>query len=624
MNSTYRMLPALLLASAACAQNRPDLRGIYVGGNNINNEAPKSLAAALKVPGVDGLLLNIGWDDIEPVMGQYQWATLDQWMSTAISDGKRITLSVGDGMHTPSWLFQPPPDGAGAKPLSFSISRKGGLSSVCDSETIAAPWDPAFLAQWDAMLASVSAHLKTAGTYDHVVLLRLTGINRDTDELHLPTETAQSTHLACVSDAIATWQQAGYRPSLLLQGWDAITNSFQKSFPDKSFTVAIIARTDTPFPPIAEDGSVMTGTIPDLSGPPLTLASQKFPGRLVIQNNTLYPGIPAQPATIQFSQTLGTMIAFQTNEDVTSGGNGKAANCGTGFVDTVQCTAASYLALLDTGIYPLGSSNSLRAQYIEVFSADVNAFSDDILQAHFLLAPPVVSMVANAEGESPVIAPNTWVEIKGAALSLTGDSRIWQSLDFVNNSMPTQLDAISVTVNGKPAYVYYISPGQVNILTPPDPMSGPVQVKVSNNGTVSAVFTAQAQALSPSFFVFSGGPDVAATHADGSLLAPATLYPSATPAKPGETIVLYANGFGPTSTPVISGSSMQSGTLSPLPVIKIGGVAATVTFAGLNITPGEFQFNVVVPPNTPDGDQPITAAYNGLSTQTGTLIPVQH
>jgi uncharacterized protein (TIGR03437 family) len=48
-----------------------------------------------------------------------------------------------------------------------------------------------------------------------------------------------------------------------------------------------------------------------------------------------------------------------------------------------------------------------------------------------------------------------------------------------------------------------------------------------------------------------------------------------------------------------------------------------VQFAGLNITPGEFQFNVVVPPNVPDGDLPITAAYGGAITQSGTLVTVQ-
>jgi uncharacterized protein (TIGR03437 family) len=95
-----------------------------------------------------------------------------------------------------------------------------------------------------------------------------------------------------------------------------------------------------------------------------------------------------------------------------------------------------------------------------------------------------------------------------------------------------------------------------------------------------------------------------------------------TPAQPGETIVLYANGFGSTSAAVVSGSETQSGTLSPTPLITIGGVAATVTFAGL-VFPGEFQFNVVVPPSLANGDQPTTAMYNGLTTQAGTMITVQ-
>ena len=96
-----------------------------------------------------------------------------------------------------------------------------------------------------------------------------------------------------------------------------------------------------------------------------------------------------------------------------------------------------------------------------------------------------------------------------------------------------------------------------------------------------------------------------------------------TPAKAGETIVLYANGFGPTSTPVVSGAATQFGTLTPLPVIMIGGIQANVRFAGLNVTPGEFQFNVDVPGNVPDGDQPINATYSGLTTQVGAVLTVR-
>jgi uncharacterized protein (TIGR03437 family) len=236
--------------------------------------------------------------------------------------------------------------------------------------------------------------------------------------------------------------------------------------------------------------------------------------------------------------------------------------------------------------------------------------------------PPAIALVANAEGENPVIAPNTWVEVKGSRLSKAGDARTWQTSDFAKNQLPTSLDGVSVTVNGKSAFVYYISPTQVNILTPPDAMQGPVAVVVTNNGATSAPFTAQAQAISPSFFMFNGGPYVAATHVSGALLGPASLYPgSTTPAKPGETVVLYANGFGSTSAPVISGSETQSGNLSPLPVITIGGVAATVSFAGL-VAPGEFQFNVEVPAAAPSGDNAITAAYNGAEASPAGLLAI--
>jgi len=87
--------------------------------------------------------------------------------------------------------------------------------------------------------------------------------------------------------------------------------------------------------------------------------------------------------------------------------------------------------------------------------------------------------------------------------------------------------------------------------------------------------------------------------------------------------VIYANGFGPTSVPVVPGAETQAGTLSPLPSITIGGVTATVTYAGSSGSPGEFQLNVTVPATVAAGDQPIIATYNGLTTQSGTLLTVE-
>ena len=191
--------------------------------------------------------------------------------------------------------------------------------------------------------------------------------------------------------------------------------------------------------------------------------------------------------------------------------------------------------------------------------------------------------------------------------------------------MPEQLDGVSATVNGKSAFVYYISPTQVNILTPPDAILGPVQLIVNNNGVNSAPATVSSQALSPSFFIIGAGPYVLAQHgADSSLIGPTSLYPgSTTPAKPGETVVIYANGFGPVSQAVVSGSITQTGTLSPLPAVTIGGINATVQFAGL-VSPGLFQLNVVVPAGAPAGDEVLSATYNGAATTPGVLITVQH
>ncbi len=243
---------------------------------------------------------------------------------------------------------------------------------------------------------------------------------------------------------------------------------------------------------------------------------------------------------------------------------------------------------------------------------------------------PAITKVANAEGESLTIAPNTWVEIKGTNLAPTGVSSpacapgyCWQLADFLNNQLPTTLQGVSVTLNGEKAFVYYISPSQVNILTPPDLKPGPVTVQLTSTGVASASFTVQAQTYSESFFVFNGGNYVVATHSNYNLIGPTSLFPGlSTPAQPGETIVIYANGFGVSTVPVVSGSETQSGTLPTMPTIQIGSATATVTYAAL-ISPGLYQFNVVVPTSAAHGDNSIQASYNGQPTQAGTLITIQ-
>jgi hypothetical protein len=187
-----------------------DLRGIYVYSSDvssISSNYAQSLTASLAVPGVDGLVLVIAWSAMEPTNHIFHWTNVDRWMHQAVLQGKKVDVAVMAGSSIPGWVFAPQTNGgAGVAPLSFTVSPHSGATTNCIATTNAAPWDTNYLAAWSLMLNHLSSHLKTAGTYSNVTLLRLTGINRTTDELRLPAETARSTDLDCVSNAPAIWQ----------------------------------------------------------------------------------------------------------------------------------------------------------------------------------------------------------------------------------------------------------------------------------------------------------------------------------------------------------------------------------------------------------------------------------
>lgn len=249
---------------------------------------------------------------------------------------------------------------------------------------------------------------------------------------------------------------------------------------------------------------------------------------------------------------------------------------------------------------------------------------------------PSISSVVTADGiPGTGIAQNTWIVIKGTNLvpATTPVAGVdWSSApEFASGQLPTKIGNVSVTVDGKPAYVYFYcsaatstvcTSDQINVLTPLDTASGLVPVVVTNNGVSSLPFSKSLNGISPAFLEFGAGPYVAATHAGGSLLGPTSLYPGlSTPAEVGEQVVVYGVGFGLPGTAIVNGSSAQSGSLPTLPVCQIGGASAALSFAGL-ISPGLYQFNVTVPAAA-IGDNPISCTYKGASTPSGEMIAVQ-
>jgi uncharacterized protein (TIGR03437 family) len=202
----------------------------------------------------------------------------------------------------------------------------------------------------------------------------------------------------------------------------------------------------------------------------------------------------------------------------------------------------------------------------------------------------------------------------------------WSSApSFASGEMPAELGGVGVTVNGKPAYISYVGTTQVNVLTPLDSTIGPVEIELYNGTDTSAPFTAKLQAASPGFLRFNDGIHIAAEHGNYSLLGPPSLSVPGytfTPATPGETIALYADGFGLPVTPLTPGSDVQFGELpTPWPQLTIGGAAATVEWAGV-IGPGLYQINVTVPTTATAGDNQVIATYDGFTSPAGAMIPI--
>jgi uncharacterized protein (TIGR03437 family) len=247
----------------------------------------------------------------------------------------------------------------------------------------------------------------------------------------------------------------------------------------------------------------------------------------------------------------------------------------------------------------------------------------DLLFAASIPSPPVVTAVANGASFQPGVVANSWVTIQGTGLAPKTDD--W-SQSIVNGALPTSLNGVKVTMGGKSAYVYFISPGQLNVLAPDVP-AGPISVTVTTPSGTSANFATTASVYDPAFFLWPGNQAVA-TRTDYSFAAKPGTFAGATTvaAKPGETLILWATGFGPTTPAAPGGFAVPSDrtyATATLPSINIGNIPATVDGAAL--APGSaglYQIAVQVPGSLTDGDWPVQASIGGVLSPAGTILTV--
>jgi uncharacterized protein (TIGR03437 family) len=209
----------------------------------------------------------------------------------------------------------------------------------------------------------------------------------------------------------------------------------------------------------------------------------------------------------------------------------------------------------------------------------------------------------------------------------TNLAKVTRTLDFVNGSYPTSSDGVSVSIGGRPAFLYYLSPGQLNIISPDLVGAGSVQVVVTNNGVSSDPITTQLQPFSPAFFLWPGNQAVA-TDVNFQLRVKSGTFAglNTSAARPGDVIILWGNGFGGTSPTVVAGRQVPADRLYNVAAsirITVGGVQAEVFGAAL--APGLaslYQIALRVP-NLGAGDYPVIATIGGIPSPSTTLLSVR-
>jgi uncharacterized protein (TIGR03437 family) len=318
------------------------------------------------------------------------------------------------------------------------------------------------------------------------------------------------------------------------------------------------------------------------------------------------------PQALTFQYTYGGALPPSQNLAISNAGGGTLAwTASTGaYWLGVSAASGAAPASLAVSVNPANLAAGTYTENVNLAAAGANGSPAQVSVTLVVTGSqpaPVINGVVSAASFQPGLASGTWMSIFGTNLSAS--TYTWQNSDFVNGLLPTSLQGVSVTINGVAAYVAYISPTQINLLAPDDATIGTVQVQVTAARQNSNTLSTPKTLFAPAFFTLGAGAYVAALHADYSPVgAPGQ------PAKPNETILLYGTGFGPTTgaTPAPLANPVQ---------IKIGGVAATVAFAGL-AGPGLYQFNVTVP-NLPPGDAPVLATIGGVTTQTGLAVTIQ-
>jgi uncharacterized protein (TIGR03437 family) len=235
--------------------------------------------------------------------------------------------------------------------------------------------------------------------------------------------------------------------------------------------------------------------------------------------------------------------------------------------------------------------------------------------------------VLNAANGIFPVTPGSLVSIYGT--DLAGGLAQADTIPLSNS-----LNQVSVTLNGIPAPLLFVSQGQVNAQVPWNVLqsgtSGTVSIVVMNHGQPSSSQAVPIGPFSPGIFAI-GNIAVAQNVVDASVAAPAGAIPGVEthPATINDPygLAILCTGLGAVDSAIANGANSSDllRRTTTTPTVLVGGQPVKVLFSGLSPQfVGVNQINVTLPPGTPTGDAvPLQISIGGIVTTNTITIAVQ-
>ncbi len=310
------------------------------------------------------------------------------------------------------------------------------------------------------------------------------------------------------------------------------------------------------------------------------------------------------------------------------------------FGATPGVTPLNYLQIYSPDIQYAEANVDAPAQVVQTSGSSVSMSAQELLD----LASPLLLAIAEPASllaPSPAITPGSI----GPTLSTTGliQPGEWISIYGTNftttpatwtGNFPTSLAGVSVTIDGRAAYLSFVNPTQIDLQVPLDSAIGSVPVVVTTP-TGSATSTASLAQFSPSFFLLDSKhvagiilrTDGSGAYGGGTydILGPTgtSLGYRTVAAKAGDVVELFGTGFGPTSPTVLSGQVFSGAAKTTNSVtLQIKNTSVAPAFAGLSGA-GLYQLNLTIPSGLGTGDVPLQSTVGGVQTPSGVVVSLR-